>query len=75
VISKDEVYDILDYGEIIEEYPDDPKGHSCLMFAISKKGRPIHIVCCPKEDYLAIVTAYIPSLDRWEKDYITRKRR
>ncbi|MEW6007916.1 MAG: hypothetical protein AB1595_07235 [bacterium] len=43
------------------------------MYAIVKTGRSIHLVCSPKEDYLAIVSAYIPTLDIWENDYKTRK--
>ncbi len=71
MISKD----VLQYGEIIEYYPDDPRGESGLMYAIAKTGRPIHVVCSPKEDYLAIVSTYIPTLDTWKNDYKTRKRR
>lgn len=75
MISKDEVRDVLDYGEIIEYYPDDPRGESGLMYAIARTGRPIHIVCSPKEDYLAIVSTYIPAPDIWESDYSSRNRR
>ena len=75
MISKDEVKDVLEDGEIIEHYPDDPRGESYLMYAIARTGRPIHIVCSPKEDYLAIVSAYIPDLERWKEDYRTRRRR
>lgn len=31
-------------GEILEDYPDDPRGPSCLVFGYSRN-RPIHIVC------------------------------
>jgi len=44
------------------------------MFSYTSKGRPIHIVCSPKEKYLGIVTAYVPKLDKWEKDFKTRRR-
>jgi hypothetical protein len=67
--------DVLEYGEIIEYYSDDPRGESCLMYAVVRTGRPVHVVCSPKEDYLAIVSTYIPTLDIWESDYRTRKRR
>ncbi|MEK7813960.1 MAG: DUF4258 domain-containing protein [Candidatus Desantisbacteria bacterium] len=75
MISKDEVKDILDYGEIIEYYQDDPRGEGCLMYAIARTGRPIHVVCSPKQDCLAIVSTYIPTLNIWENDYKTRRRR
>jgi len=37
------------------------------MFRYSITGRPVHVVCTPKEDYLAIITAYIPSMEEWDE--------
>ena len=39
-------------GEIIEDYPEDTGGHSCLILGRGGDGRPIHIVCAPKDEYL-----------------------
>lgn len=39
-----------------------------------KSGRTIHVVCAPKKDYLAVITAYIPTLDKWEKDFKCRRK-
>ncbi len=76
MISAAEVRHVIFAGEIIEDYPEDVRGHSCLMLAFSPfSGRPVHVVCSPKDEYLAVVTAYIPTLDRWEADYRTRKAR
>lgn len=38
------------------------------MLGFHSKSRPIHVVCTPKEDYLAIIKAYIPSDEEWEED-------
>ena len=62
---------VLD-GLVIEEYVDDPRGESCLMMH-KLNDRCIHVVCAPKLDYLAIITAYIPEEELWENDYKTRK--
>jgi len=75
MISKDEVRDVIFNGEIIENYPEDKRGHSCLMFAISRKNRPVHVVCAPKKEYLAIITTYVPSLTKWESDFKTRRKK
>jgi hypothetical protein len=75
MITTDEVRDVIFNGEIIEDYPEDKRGHSCLMLGIPNSGRPVHIVCAPKEEYLAIITAYIPSLEKWETDYKTRRKK
>ncbi|MBA7650089.1 hypothetical protein ES703_57890 [subsurface metagenome] len=73
MISKDEVRHVIFNGEIIEEYPHDKRGHSCLIFAKTAKMRPMHVVCSPKEDYLGIITVYVPTEDKWENNFKTRK--
>jgi hypothetical protein len=57
---------------VIEDYPDDTRGHSCLMLGYGDGQRPIHIVCSPKDDYLALITAYLPDLDDWSDDFRVR---
>lgn len=66
VIATSEVSDVLLQGEIIEDYPEDVRGHSCLLAGETREGRMIHVVCSPKDDYLAIITAYVPDLRRWD---------
>ena len=75
MISKNEVRDIIKQGEIIEDYPEDPRGHSCLMVGETVFKRIIHVACSPKPDYLAIITAYIPTEDEWEEGFKQRKKR
>ena len=75
MIIKDEVRYVVFNGEIIEDYPEDKRGHSCLMLGMPNNRRPVHIVCAPKEEYLAIITAYIPSLEKWETDFKTRRKK
>jgi hypothetical protein len=72
MITTDEVREAVLLGEIIEEYPDDQRGESCLLIK-SVENRIIHVVCAPKSEYLAIITAYLPSPDQWSSDFKTRK--
>jgi len=58
---------------VIEDYPTDVRGHSCLMLGFGQGKRPIHVVCAPQADYLAIITAYLPGPARWEPDWRTRR--
>ena len=64
---------MIEHGEIIENYPEDARGHSCLMLGCGESNRLIHVVCAPKEDYLAIITAYIPDKSEWANDFKTRR--
>jgi hypothetical protein len=73
LITAEEVRAVVLQGEIIEDYPEDVRGHSCLMLGWGTAKRPIHVVCSPKEHYLAIITAYLPDERWWETDWKTRK--
>ena len=59
-------------GEVIEDYPEDARGHSCLLLGSGDEERPIHVVCSPKEDYLAIITAYLPDEEEWSGGFKVR---
>lgn len=75
MITPEEIREVLFKGEIIEDYADDPRGHSCLMGGKTKNGnRHIHIVCSPKDEYLAIITAYIPSFEKWMPNFKKRRK-
>lgn len=60
------------HGRLVEIYEDDPRGASCLVLGFSN-GRPIHVVCSPKEEFLAIITVYIPAPERWNNEFTARK--
>lgn len=68
-----EVRDVIFAGEIIEDYPEDARGHSCLMLGAGQGKRSIHVVCSPKDNYLAIITAYLPEESKWSKNFKERK--
>ena len=73
MISVGEIRQVINNGSIIEDYPDDPRGHSSLMLGFGVEGRPIHVVCAPREDYLAVITAYIPEAGEWTDNFKRRK--
>jgi len=73
MISVAEIRRVVERGDVVENYPEDVRGHSCLLLGQGDDNRAIHVVCSPKDDYLAIITAYLPSLDEWENNFRTRK--
>jgi hypothetical protein len=75
MISTQEVRAVVFRGIVIESYPEDVRGHSCLMLGWGEGDRPLHVVCAPKPDYLAIITIYLPSPEQWESDWRTRRKR
>lgn len=63
------------HGEIIEDYPNDPRGASCLIYGAIGDGRPIHVVCGTiQPDHIVIITVYEPNTKEWERDWRTRKK-
>ena len=59
-------------GEIIEEYPDDRPFPSCLILGKSKE-KVIHIVASIDSGMIYLITAYIPTSEKWETDWKTRR--
>ena len=72
MIARAEVRQVIDAGEVIEDYREDARGPSCLLLGFGAEGRPIHVVCAPKDDYLAVITAYLPDKREWSNDWKTR---
>ncbi|PKP59618.1 MAG: hypothetical protein CVT88_05020 [Candidatus Altiarchaeales archaeon HGW-Altiarchaeales-1] len=56
----------------IEEYHNDLCRESCPISGKTQKERIIHIVCSPKDEYLVIITTYIPDINKWDKGFKTR---
>jgi hypothetical protein len=62
--------------EIIEDYPDDKYGPSCLVLAYTKAGRPLHLHCSyPSRPLIKIITVYEPGPDQWMDLRIRRQGR
>ena len=45
------------------------------MAGETSEGRTIHIVYSPKDDYLAIITAYVPNIVEWDETKRKRRRK
>lgn len=71
-IASHEVEEAILNGEVIEDYPEDKYGPSCLIFGITKGGRALHIqVSYPPE--VKVITVYEPSPDEWDESLRIRQ--
>lgn len=65
-----EIEEAIAHGMILEEYPNDPRGESCLVLGYTT-ARLIHAALAwatPRgqgEKVLRIITVYIPRLPKW----------
>lgn len=75
VIRVDEVLEVLESGEIIEEYPEDQPYASCLILGRTALERPLHIVCAPVPDEgrVIIITTYHPDPILWDQELRQRR--
>lgn len=74
-ITARNIEDAVKAGGIIEQYPDDPRGASCLILGLVDE-RPLHVLCGRLDaQEILIITAYEPDPMEWEDDWKTRKRK
>ncbi len=73
-ITREAILRSVETYEIIEEYPEDKYLPSYLVYA-KYENRIIHIQIATDvgNDNVTIVTAYKPTLDKWEKNFKTRR--
>ncbi len=59
--------------EVIEDYPEDKYGPSCLILGFTNTGRPLHVQCSyPSRPLIKIITVYDPDPNLWV-DFRIRK--
>jgi hypothetical protein len=59
-LSVIEIEEAVMNGRILDTYPDTGRGKSCLVAGFTSGGKPIHIVCGERNDWLIVITVYIP---------------
>ena len=64
-----EIEEALLNGRILEQYEDTGRGKSCLVAGFTQLGKPIHMVCGARGDWLAIITVYIPRPPKFKTPY------
>ncbi|MYA71546.1 DUF4258 domain-containing protein [Candidatus Poribacteria bacterium] len=65
-IRVQEIREAIEQCEIIEDYPNDKYGPSCLILGFTRARRPLHIQCSyPSRPRVKIITLYEPDPLRW----------
>ena len=72
LITTDEVREVISKGKLIESRLNDPRGKTFLLNGKTKVGRYLHIVCSPKENFLIVVTTYVPNQTEWINNFSIR---
>ncbi|ADI02446.1 conserved hypothetical protein [Syntrophothermus lipocalidus DSM 12680] len=69
-----EVVMAIAHGDIIEDYPQDARGHSCLVLGYIDPGKPVHAICgLDPSGTLIIITVYFPEPSKWIDERTRRK--
>jgi len=70
-----EVREIIEHGEIIEEYSSSKPYPSCLVHGASSS-RPLHVVAAwdEMEKYVYVISVYEPDEEHFMPDLKTRKK-
>lgn len=70
-----EVIEAITNGQVIEDYPDDKYGPSCLISGLTQANRNIHVQCSyPSRSFVKIITLYKPDLTQWDDNFTKRRK-
>ena len=72
-INMEDIYNAINSGEIIEQYPDDFPYPSCLILGNDLQGEKIHVVLSDEAIASRVITAYRPNPAKWSEDFKIRR--
>ena len=75
IVVRDLVGSLTD-ADLVEDYPDFPKGPCVLVLQHDRNGEPVHVVWgIPKGEKApaVLVTAYRPDPEKWTEDFRRRR--
>jgi len=73
-VNEEDVEHVVNFGEIIENYPDDHPYPSFLVLGFVEK-RALHVVYAKDEkNSIIVITVYEPRLEKWLDDLKTRRK-
>jgi hypothetical protein len=67
-ITVQEIKEALQNCELLENYPDDPRGASILVMGYTSAQKPVHLVLGEHGARLIIITVYLPHMPKWTNE-------
>ena len=64
-ISLDDIRQALLAGQVLEDYPDHPRGPCCLIYGTTRAGRNLHLVVTTEHSPVRVITVYEPTMPYW----------
>ena len=59
---------------VVEEYPTDKYGPSCLLLGFTNHRRPLHVqVSLLENELVKIITLYEPTIQEWDSGFTRRR--
>ena len=75
-IRVQDIREAIANGQVIEDYPNDKYGPSCLICGFTQAQRPIHVQCSyPSRPLIKIITVYEPDPYQWDRNFTKRRHR
>ena len=71
-IPVDKVRRALEAEDVIEDYSAEMPEPSRLLMGFQGR-RPFHVVTAETRDAVTVVTVYLPDMEKWKKDFRSRK--
>ena len=73
-ISEKKVRQVLDAGNVIEDYSAEMPEPSRLILGFQGK-RPFHVVTSEniESNEVTVITVYVPDAEKWKKDFRSRR--
>jgi hypothetical protein len=72
-ISVQEIREAFGTGRVIEDYPNDKYGPSCLVLGFTTTGKAIHVQCShPSRGLIKVITVYEPDPNEWVGNELRR---
>ncbi|MBP6179458.1 MAG: DUF4258 domain-containing protein [Anaerolineales bacterium] len=71
-VSAKRVRAAVEVQDVIEDYSHEMSAPSRLLMGMQGR-RPFHVVVTEDPRAVTVVTVYLPSFDKWKKDFRSRK--